>query len=245
MAKKQDVKKDAINLAENTKDELRKATIQNGGHSISELLNTDIQGIFQSAEDEMLLPDNISQYKPVNPLEKINAILNKKKKEVDKKTGEEIWVDEYSSDQKMQMMFNFLAEKSINLIDYMENIIQEDEFSTKLVYAINDTMTKATDNLKSISELQFQKAKLENEREHLRIQKYKADLKLKEIESREKIAEKRLSASDNHGNTNVIAVGSHEELLKLLEEQRHGRDANVVDEDIVDLETDIGEDDIG
>jgi len=85
-------------------------------------------------------------------------------------------------------------------------------------------MDRVTNTLRDISEMQYRKAKLENEKVHLEIQKYKADLKKREIDIKEKSSDKP------SGNTNVIAVGSQAELLKLIS----GSDEEVKDAEIVE-----------
>jgi hypothetical protein len=116
----------------------------------------------------------------------------------------------YNEEQKANVIFAMLAERGINLLDHLENCLAEVGYNTNVVMSINETMGKVADLMNNIGENQYRKAKLENERTHLEIQKYKADLKKREIEIKEQVAQQ------GPGNTNVIAVGSTSELLEIM-----------------------------
>ena len=210
MTKKEENKKEIRNKSESITEDLLKAKTENG---------FDIDSIMDVVESES---DN--NHKPINSLETIKAKLSEKKKTTDV-DGKEIFQPIYSEEQKVKAMFGLLSERSINLLDFIERELEDTGYDGKIVFALNETMDRVSNTLRDISEIQYRKAKLENEKVHLEIQKYKADLKKKELDIKEKKYDK-----DKPSTTNVIAVGSQAELMKLITDGKGIPDANVVEE---------------
>jgi len=146
---------------------------------------------------------------PINALAEIKSKLAATKKETNE-NGDEILTPLYTEEEKVKVIFALLSERGLNLLDYLEKVIEEGGYSTEVVLAINNTMEKTSDVLRDISEMQYRKAKLENERINLEIQKYKADLKKREIEIKERKVEM------GGPSTQVIAVGNPAELLEIM-----------------------------
>jgi len=159
------------------------------------------------------VPSTIEQDEPVhipiNALKQIQEKLGEKVKRVDD-VGNITFEPLHNEEEKAKMIFALLAERGINLLDHLENCLAQAGYHDKVVTSINDTMGKVAEMLRDIGEIQYRKAKLDNERTHLEIQKYKADLKKREIDIKEKIAETGPS------NTNVIAVGSANDILEII-----------------------------
>jgi hypothetical protein len=201
MSKKEESKKDFKDKKESIEDGLIKAKTEN---------HFDIDSIMGIMDDEIE-----NNFKPVNSLEQIKTKLTEKKKVVDEDTGEDILVPLYTEEEKVRAMFSLLSEKSLNLLDFIEGELENSGYDGKKIFAINETMDRVSNTLRDISEIQYRKAKLENEKVHLEIQKYKADLKKKELDIKEKSVENKLP-----NTTNIVAVGSQAELMKLISDKR-------------------------
>jgi len=131
-----------------------------------------------------------------------------------------------SEEEKAKLIFALLAERGINLLDHLENCLAEVGFNANVVMSINETMKQVGNLMENIGESQFRQEKLKNERIHLEIQKYKADLKKREIDIKEKVADA------GPGNTNIVAVGSASDLLEMMS----GGDVNVSETNVVESE---------
>lgn len=166
---------------------------------------------------------------PLHSLKEIKEKLGKKEV-VAQEDGPDILQPIYNEEQKVQVIFGLLSEKGINLLDFLENVLAETGYNGKVLFSINETMGKVTELLRDISDMQYKKAKLENERTHLEIMKYKADLKKREIDIKEKAVDKNLGSS----GTQVIAVGNPAELLAIMQGKKGVEDiaqADVVEEE--------------
>ena len=89
-------------------------------------------------------------------------------------------------------------------------------------------MGRVSELLRDIGEMQYRKAKLENERTNLEIQKYKADLKKRELDIKER------AADNGPSNTNVIAVGSTQDLLEIIngtKGKEHIKEISILEEE--------------
>jgi hypothetical protein len=172
-----------------------------------------------SAED-----DRMPKHLPMNTLEKIKEKLGEKVKVKDE-DGNEILQPIYKEEEKIKAIFGLLSERGLNLLDFLEKTLSEAGYTAQMVGSINETMDRTTQILRDIAEIQYRKAKLENERTHLEIQKYKADLKKREIEIKEKANE------NGSGNTNVIAVGNPSELIAIMEGKRNIQESVIIDEE--------------
>ena len=167
---------------------------------------------------------NEGEHIPVHTLQKIKEQLGKKVKETDEE-GNEVLKPLFDEEEKAKMIFGMLAERGINLLDYLEKHLGQEGFDSDVTFSINNTMEKVTTLLQSIGDMQYKKAKLENERSYLEIQKYKADLKKREIEIKEKKNE------GGSGNTNVVAVGNPQELLALLSGEKNVEDIQIIEDE--------------
>jgi hypothetical protein len=200
--KKKDVEKVDKGIEDNKKAmEEAKA---NNGVNITDILTT-LSNTPAPVSDSKDGPDHL----PIHTLNDIKKELSKKVVKQDD-DGNDILAPLYNEEQKANVIFAMLAERGINLLDHLENCLAEVGYNTNVVMSINETMGKVADLMNNIGENQYRKAKLENERTHLEIQKYKADLKKREIEIKEQVAQQ------GPGNTNVIAVGSTSELLEIM-----------------------------
>jgi predicted amino acid-binding ACT domain protein len=123
---------------------------------------------------------------PANTLDVIKKKLTEKKVVKNEETGEDVLVPVIKEEERIAAIFTLLAERGINILDYIERELQEEGFSTKIIFALNETFDRATGVLKDIAEMQYKKAELELKRGHLEVQKYKADLKKKELEIKER-----------------------------------------------------------
>jgi len=214
--KKKD-KEDADKKIEDTKDLLGKVLSQSGGMD-------EIFEIIQSVDEE---DDDELRHIPLHSLQEVKAKLSEKQI-VEKDDGSSALEPIYSEEEKVKVIFGLLSEKGLNLLDYLEKVLSETGYNGKVLFSINETMSKTTEILRDIAEMQFRKAKLENERIHLQIQSRKADLKEREIQIKEKSVEK------GAGGTQVIAVGNPAELLALMNGNKGIDDiaeAEVVEED--------------
>jgi len=214
--KKKD-KEDADKKIEDTKDLLGKVLSQSGGMD-------EIFEIIQSVDEE---DDDELRHIPLHSLQEVKAKLSEKQI-VEKDDGSSALEPIYSEEEKVKVIFGLLSEKGLNLLDYLEKVLSETGYNGKVLFSINETMSKTTEILRDIAEMQFRKAKLENERIHLQIQSRKEDLKEREIQIKEKSVEK------GAGGTQVIAVGNPAELLALMNGNKGIDDiaeAEVVEED--------------
>jgi hypothetical protein len=188
---------------EETKKLMEDAKAQNG------VTVTDILAVLGGQPAPVSGSDDGPQHLPIHTLNEIKKAMGARVKKVDEH-GDEVFVPMYNEEEKAKIVFGMLAERGINLLDHLENCLAEVGYNTNVVMSINETMGKVADMLRDIGEIQYRKAKLENERSHLEIQKYKADLKKREIEIKEQVAQAGPS------NNQIIAVGSTHELLELM-----------------------------
>lgn len=178
-------------------------------------------------EDEELV-----QHVPIHKLKEIREKMGEKKEIYNPETDKTEIVPKFSEDEKIKLVFSMLSEKGLNLLDYLEGVLAEAGYDGKVVFSINETFDKVTNVLKDISEMQYNKSKLDLEQQHINIQKYKADLKLREIELKEK------AQDDNPSTQNIIAVGSPSELLEILDKNKKGTqevEVTEVDEDLEEI----------
>lgn len=171
--------------------------ISGSGDGISEIL-----GMVPTSEND--IPNHV----PLHCLEEIKKKLGEKKTIVNE-DGNSILQPIYSEEEKVKVIFGLLSERGINVLDYLERMMESDGYHPKLLESINETMGRTSEVLRDIAEMQYRKTKLENERINLEIQKYKADLKKRELDIKEK-------SKDNIQSTNIIAVGSTKELLEVM-----------------------------
>jgi glutathionylspermidine synthase len=215
--KKEDKEKVTKDL-EDSKSMLEEAKARN---------NFDITELFEVVNDVKEQDDEGNNFHiPKNTLDVIKKKLAEKKVVKDEETGEDILVPVIKEEERINAIFTLLAERGLNVLDFIERELQEEGFNTKILFALNETFDRATGVLRDIAEMQYKKAELELKRGHLEIQKYKADLKKREIEIKEK----------NHGDgditNNILAVSSPAELLKLLSGENDADvDAEVLEED--------------
>lgn len=177
-----------------------------------------------SGDDDML--GGQSTHMPVNTLMIIKEKLGKKVIKKDEH-GIDILAPLYDEEEKTKIIFQLLAERGINMLDHLEKILSVVGYNAAVVMSINETMGKVGTMMHEIGDLQYKKEKLKNERMHLEIQKYKADLKKREIDIKEKVADQGPS------NNNIIAVGSANQLLEMM----NGGDSKIIEAKV------IGEDD--
>lgn len=175
---------------------------------------TDILAVISDKPTVHSVPEHDGMHIPINTLQTIKKKLGEKVVKQDD-DGNDILVPLYNEEEKAKLIFAMLAERGINLLDHLESCLSEVGYSEEVVSSINNTMGRVAETLRDIGEIQYRKAKLENERTHLEIQKYKADLKKREIEIKEQVA------NQGPSNTNVIAVGSTSELLALIGGERN------------------------
>jgi len=171
---------------------------------------TDILSLLNGEATVPVDEEDSPQFIPIHTLKTIKEKLGVKVKKEDE-NGNVTFEPLHNEEEKAKMIFAMLAERGINLLDHLENCLSEVGYNSGVVISINETMSKVAEMLRDIGEIQYRKSKLDNERTHLEIQKYKADLKKREIEIKEKIAD------SGGGNTNVIAVGSAADLLSLMD----------------------------
>ena len=177
------------------------------------------------------------QHIPVHTLKQIKEKLGAKNEIVDA-DGNKMLQPLYDEEEKLKVIFGLLSERGLNILDYLENILNEQGFSEGLMMSINEAMGKTTEVLRDISEMQYKKAKLENERAYLEIQKYKADLKKREIEIKEQNNENNLSTRNN-----IIAVGSTSELMELINGNKSESDIKEVKKKASKEESEVEKDD--
>lgn len=149
---------------------------------------------------------------PINALSEIKAKFGQKQEVVNEKTGIKELKPVYTEDEQMKMLFGVLSERGINLLDYLEKVLQTSGYSGKVVFSINETLDKTTNILRDIADIQYKKQKLQNDAKNLQIQEYKANLKKEELEIKRMAIENQNQPTGN----NIIAVGSQEELLRIL-----------------------------
>ena len=162
------------------------------------------------------------EYVPTNTLAEIKAKFGLKKEVTDEKTGLKELVPVYTEDDQLKMLFGLLSERGVNVLDYLEKILQSTGYSSKVVFSINETLDKTTNILRDIADMQFKKQKLINESRNLGIQEFKANLKKEELEI------KRMAVENAKGTTgsNIIAVASPTAILEALS-QGGVKDANI------------------
>jgi len=187
---------------------------------------TDILSVLTGGAMPPSLDDDEPQFLPVNTLKDIKEKLGEKKKVV-AEDGTVSFEPLHNEEEKAKLIFALLAERGINLLDHLENCLAQVGYNANVVMSINETTSKVAEMLRDIGEIQYRKAKLDNERTHLEIQKYKADLKKREIDIKEKVADQGPS------NTNIIAVGSANDLLEIMNGTKNAdtiQEANVVED---------------
>lgn len=212
--KKKD-KEEADQKIDETKDLMSKVN-SGAGVDLSKVFDL-IKG---SSEDD---GEEISHI-PMHTLQEIKKKLGEKKV-VKNDEGEDILTPLYTEEEKVKVIFGLLSEKGLNLLDFLEKTLAETGYNGKVLFSINETMSKTTEILRDIAEMQYRKAKLENERIHLEIQKYKADLKKREIEIKENDPKK------GSGGNNIIAVGNINDLMKIMNGNEDVPEATIVEEE--------------
>ena len=198
-------KKEDINKAKNGcsegKEMLQKAQIQNG-FDLSALFGGDGGG------------DSDVEFLPMKTMKVIREQFGKKKEVVNEETGETEIVPLYDEEKKVEAMMALMCERGMNIMDYLEELLAEGGYSSKVLFSINETFDKTTNILRDMVDLQYKKEKLKNDRTHLEIMKYKADLKKREIDLKEK------SMNEGISEDAIIAVASPAELMKVMKEGR-------------------------
>lgn len=205
--KKADIDK-AKNGCSSSKETLENAKLQNG-FDLSDLLGGGGSG---EADVEFL---------PTKTMKLIREQFGKTKEVVNEETGEKEIVPLYSEEKKIEAMMGLMCERGMNIMDFLEELLAEGGYSSKVLFSINETFDKTTNILRDMVDLQYKKEKLKNDRTHLEIMKYKADLKKREIDLKEKSMDEGIS------DDTIIAVASPAELMRLMKE---GKISNAVEE---------------
>lgn len=202
--KKKD-KEDCFKKLEDSKELLREVKVEN---------NFDIAKIFGAIERvESESSDGVNVHLPVNTLEVIKKKLSETKVEVNPDTGEEILVPVIKEEEKVKAIFSMLADKGLNVLDFIERELAQNGFDSKILFALNESFDRATGVLKDICDIQYRKAELDIKRSKLEIERNKLELRKREVD----IRERKELGSDNAKE--VLATASPAEMLQMLNGQ--------------------------